>query len=589
MRGLAIAVAALALAPGTAAAKGPSSIYAFAGGCFATAGTGSLYFKATGLGTYMLQDAAGKLVGREWRAIARGGGRYAFQATPDGAWLDGSGGTRFARRTGCTPFPEAEVGATGSPHAGRNRDGTVYGYADPHLHITANLRAGGMVIYGEPFDRFGIAEALGHDTRDHGPDGSLDITGNLLRDGVPVGTHDTHGWPTFAGWPTYDTITHQQTYYVWLQRAWLAGLRLVTAQLVEDAPLCNIEPLKSHSCDETATIALEAQELRDMQDYIDAQSGGPGRGWFRIVYSSRQARRVIERGKLAVFMGVESSDPFDCPQLLGQTPCTRASVDRGIALYRRLGIRGMFLAHWVDNAFGGAALEEGAKGTFIGAMEITQTGLPFATETCPEPGQGSSCNDEGLTELGTYLVQKLMDSHMLIEVDHLSERGRLQVLAMAEQRHYPLVSSHTDTGGIWTPADLKRLYALGGFASARPDTAAKLAQDIDSFRAYAPAGRFLGVGLGTDTGGFASSPGPDPQAGAHPLGYPFRSADGKVTFTRERTGRRVFDLNRDGVAHYGLYPDLLALMRTEPGGKEATRLLFRSAEAYLRTWQRAGD
>ena len=62
----------------------------------------------------------------------------------------------------------------------------------------------------------------------------------------------------------------------------------------------------------------------------------------------------------------------------------------------------------------------------------------------------------------------------LIEMDHLSERARLQVLALAEARHYPVVSSHTNTGGIWTPSDLRRLYALGGFATARPDHAAAL-------------------------------------------------------------------------------------------------------------------
>ena len=45
------------------------------------------------------------------------------------------------------------------------------------------------------------------------------MTGNLLRTGLPFGTHDTHGWPTFAGWPINDTNTHQQIYYSWLQRA----------------------------------------------------------------------------------------------------------------------------------------------------------------------------------------------------------------------------------------------------------------------------------------------------------------------------------------------------------------------------------
>ena len=103
--------------------------------------------------------------------------------------------------------------------------GTSVGFADMHLHITANQRAGGAVIYGEPFDPYGITEALGHDADVHGPDGSGDVTGNLLRTGLPFGTHDTHGWPTFAGWPVHDTITHQQTYYVWLKRAgWRASV-----------------------------------------------------------------------------------------------------------------------------------------------------------------------------------------------------------------------------------------------------------------------------------------------------------------------------------------------------------------------------
>ena len=37
----------------------------------------------------------------------------------------------------------------------------------------------------------------------------------------------------------------------------MGGLRLVVAQTVEDEPLCKIEPRRSHSCDETATIDLE--------------------------------------------------------------------------------------------------------------------------------------------------------------------------------------------------------------------------------------------------------------------------------------------------------------------------------------------
>jgi hypothetical protein len=131
---------------------------------------------------------------------------------------------------------------------------------------------------------------------------------------------------------------------------------------------------------------------------------------------------------------------------------------------------------------------------------------------------------------------------------------------------------------VWTPSDLRRLHALGGFASARPDTAAALARDIEGLHADG----FDAVGLGTDTGGFAALPGRDPGA---TLDYPFRAYHQPgLLLDRERTGERVFDVNRDGVAHYGLMPDLLALMRRQPGGRAASALLFRSAEAYLRTW-----
>ena len=49
----------------------------------------------------------------------------------------------------------------------------------------------------------------------------------------------------------------------------------------------------------------------------------------------------------------------------------------------------------------------------------------------------------------------------------------------------------------------------------------------------------------------------------------------------------MFDLNVDGVAHYGLYPDFIADMQRTPGGDEALVYLFRSAEAYLQLWERS--
>jgi Membrane dipeptidase (Peptidase family M19) len=525
------------------------------------------------------------------------------------------------RRRGCTPFPEANVGATGRPFRGTNRKGDVVGFADMHLHITTNLRAGGAVIYGEPFDTYGISEALGHDDRTHGPDGALDVTGNLLRNGNPVGTHDTRGWPTFTGWPVHDTYTHQQTYYVWLKRAWMAGERLVVAQTVEDQPICEIEPRKTHTCDETEAVRLQIQALRGLQGYVDAQAGAKGKGWFRLVYNPRQARRVIELGRLAVLIGIESSNLFGCSEQLNQPECTRRDIDRGIRQARRLGVRSVFPMHWTDNAFGGAALEGGGRGTFINVLQAFQTGHYFRTGPCPRPGQGEEmghlepfelqvlasffpaaqplaqagmpdyppgpqCNAKGLTPLGKYLIKRLMDNHMLIEMDHMSEWARETVLRIAKRRRYPLVSSHTGTGGFWTPEQLRLLYRLGGMAAARAATARELAARIEELKAHRSKRHYCAAGLGTDTGGFAELPGPRPDAAQTPITYPFVCRVGKVKFERQRTGSRTFDLNTDGVAHYGLIADLLADMQ-QHGGAPALRSLFRSAEAYLRMWELA--
>jgi microsomal dipeptidase-like Zn-dependent dipeptidase len=505
---------------------------------------------------------------------------------------------------------------SGGAAAARTRE-PVVGLADPHLHVTADMRAGGSVISGRAFHPDGIAAALGRDSQVHGPAGALDVTGALLRGGLPP--HDTDGWPTFDGWPTYDTNTHQQVYWTWLKRMWRAGQRLVVAQTVEDEPLCEIEALRRRSCDETAAIELQVERLRQLEAYVDERSGGQGRGFIRLVESPGEARQVIGRGKLAVLIGVESSNPFGCSELQGEPQCTRADVDRGIALYRRLGIRSMFVAHWVDNAFAGAALEGGTKGAFINLMNRLHTGHWLRTGPCPLPGQGEEplsltapelyeiagsfpavgtllseaipsypagpqCNTKGLTELGEYLIRRLIRNRMLIEVDHLSERARAEVMAIARRHRYPLVSSHTGTGGPWTGRELERLQASGGVASVRPAQAPDLVANIcDLRRTRSPRYRFA-PGLGTDTGGFSTLPGP--RSGADPLRYPIRAPSGR-RLERQRTGERTFDLNADGVAHYGLFADLLADAARQPGGERAVRTLMRSAESYLRMWERA--
>jgi microsomal dipeptidase-like Zn-dependent dipeptidase len=652
---LAFLVAAFAWATPTAATA-PLTPYALANRCVRLESraarrlvtAGPFYVKPTGLGTDMLYDPGQRLLSvtahdrltrtsspgpaAQWRLAMRGG-LFTITSTADGRQLAPAGpgqlalepvGARFqiAPGHGCAAYPEAQLGAFGRPRSSVNRDGTVFGFADYHLEVTASFRAGGSVIDGEDFDPFGVTVALSAagDQREHGPDGTLDVTGNLLRSGLPVGTHDNHGWPTFAGWPTYDTYTHQQDYWRWLERVWKAGLRLIVVQTSEDAELCNIQPRRAHTCNETQSIQLQVQNLHQLQNYIDAQSGGPGRGFFQLVYTPAQARNVIERGKLAAVIGVESSNPFGCGEFQGRALCKRADIDRGLALWWRLGIRSFFPVHWVDNAFAGAAFEGGATGTFLNLLNKLQTGHYFAAERCPLPGEGEKmlsvghffpgtdpisrllngvesvalptypsnpvCNAKGLTSVGSYLIRRMIAQHFMIDVDHMSEKARESVLGIAGAARYPLISSHTGTGGEWPPRDLRRLYRLGGLASVTPDVAPALVKKLLALRSDASRRYFFGVGLGTDSGGFGALPGPRSDAASRPLRYPFRSYNG-MKFARQRTGQRVFDLNTDGVAQYGQFADLLGDAQQQARGRKALAVLFRSAEAYLEAWKRA--
>ena len=64
---------------------------------------------------------------------------------------------------------------------------------------------------------------------------------------------------------------------------------------------------------------------------------------------------------------------------------------------------------------------------------------------------------------------------------------------------------------------------------------------------------YQGVGWGADMNGFGAQGAPAQRA--EPGHLPVQVWDGKVTVGQQRSGQRVYDINVDGVAHYGLYPD----------------------------------
>ncbi|HEV2789956.1 MAG TPA: Coagulation factor 5/8 type domain-containing protein [Solirubrobacterales bacterium] len=512
--------------------------------------------------------------------------------------------------------PAAEIGldATGIPWSGSSPYAEVEGTVDGHNHVTAYEFLGGDAHCGEPWNPLGPAAAL-VDCPDHYPNGAGAVLENALY-GEPLRTHDPVGWPTFEDWPAPKSMTHEQTYYRWIERAYLGGVRIMVNDLVENVALCDVYPIKHNSCDDMTSVRLQYRRIQELEAFVDAKSGGPGRGWFRIVRDPFEARRVVNEGKLAVVLGIETSEIFGCGGSEQLPRCGREQILAGLDEIERMGVASFFPIHKFDNALGGVRFDSGAFGTAINAANFKQTGHFWQIERCQGEREDNAqdtalpheadvidaglsafmppvalpvypppphCNVLGLSPLGEFTVEQMIDRGLMIEVDHMSQKAADRALQLAERRGFSgVLSSHT-----WMDPHLRsRVYGLGGFIEPITLGPEDFIEEWRQLRAAADPRFKFGIGFGADANGFHAQP---PARGAgqpNAVTYPFKSLDGRIVFDKQVSGQRVYDVNVDGVAHYGLYPDWMEQLRLLAGQAIADDLMG-GAEAYLQTWERS--
>jgi microsomal dipeptidase-like Zn-dependent dipeptidase len=605
------------------------------------------------------------------------------------------------------------------------------GYADMHVHMFANLAHGGGVLAGEAYDATGgINAALAQDFGTNldlvksngsplpapscppylqGRCGSVLFHGDhtIFDDTVGIGTKDGTnaplGAPSFNGWPRWSSTTHQQVYYRWLERAWRGGLRLISMLAVTNEALCkSSKHLRTADCDQSMLppsaigildmfderfrfkpefrlhqvalppIERQLQAAYEFEDYLDAQSGGPGQGWFRIVRTPEDARRAIAAGKLAVVLGIEVDNPFGCKF---NGPCTTADVTTAVDKYYEKGVRHIFPVHNFDNGFGSPAAWQDA----INVGNAVSEGRWWDAENCLAQGFGfwldvvsqafidllgfggrqlptlplypngnlspvASCNTKGLSTLGDFLIETLMNKGMIIDIDHMSNRSIDRTLTHAGARKYPVVASHVqffdlyvqkfgDNAGrherMRTLTQLEWIRSVGGMVAVMlkddvQDTDRKgknvtvstyggITNDCrHSSKSWAQAYKYAvstmngPVAFGSDFNGVAGHVGPrfgSDACGDGLLGGDLterltqRRAGNKVTypfeipdfgrFDKQVTGQKVFDFNGDGLAHIGLLPDLIADLRMIGLTDADLDPLFRSAEGFIQVWERS--
>src|SRR5262249_12526 len=338
---------------------------------------------------------------------------------------------------------------------------SMSGYADMHLHLFADLAHGGGVLAGKPYDPdHGVNTALEQDftsakslikgRTDEAvtvnpagcPGWLLDSTcdrsffhgdhdifvGDTLGAGTRDGAGSNLGAPLFNGWPKWTSTTHQQAYYRWLKRAWQGGLRLTTMLAVTNEALCKTgkrdENVKYTTPDDTdpntvgcddsmASIKAQIDAAKTFETWIANYDGG----WFKIAYTPFDARKIMAQGKLAVVLGVETAELFNCKFPIHQCTlqknpenmsdggflyscadpfsrdtnsrlepreCTAQSIKDDVQALYDMGVRHVFPIHNFDNAFGGAA-------TWNNAIEVGNRIAEdhwWSTRDCSDEGYG---------------------------------------------------------------------------------------------------------------------------------------------------------------------------------------------------------
>jgi microsomal dipeptidase-like Zn-dependent dipeptidase len=208
-------------------------------------------------------------------------------------------------------------------------------------------------------------------------------------------------------------------------------------------------------------------------------------------------------------------------------------------------------------------------------------------------------------------MEALMRLGLMLDLAHMSQATVQGTLSVAERLLYPVLDSHTglrsatlvtDHERSLLETDARRLAALGGVIGL--GTVGDSSSDplLGWANEYSNARRVLGgrgVALGTDFNGLERQMATLGRTVSYPLTAASRRAPRWARTTTPSLGQatlgpRRFDASTDGLAQYGMLPELFEALEAVPSNARTGRLagtqivdaLFRSAEEVIQFWER---
>lgn len=462
-----------------------------------------------------------------------------------------------------------------------------------------------------------IEEALGTCQATHGNWNFIqNPCGNLIRNFVikqfdkTNKTNNSHiekkatGYPNFVQWPKYNDILHQQMWIEWIRRAYDGGLRMIVALAVNNLALAvGLQP-NDNIYDDKTSIDLQIKEIKSFAlRHSD---------WMEVAYSSTDMRHIIGDDKFAIIIGTEYDDIGNF--MFNKIKPTKEQIQNEIQRLYDSGVRYMFPVHVTDNLLGGTSLyepaffvanryqfgkwaemecateESGVTHNFTASslidnvitnilnnVQLALVGGKLGSQEIPACKFGH-INKRGLQKLGEYAIKKMMNLHIIIDIDHMSRHTTDSVIELTN--NYPLMSGHTsyptkkDNFEINKNVNYyKNIASRGGMAGI------KIGHDLKTTinDARKIANLKVPLAIGSDLNGYVTlNPPPPPDKSL--VIY-------STSFPQLTTGKKTFDYNTEGMVNIGLYPDFLRAM-VASGGKDVVKNLFSGAENFARMWSK---
>jgi microsomal dipeptidase-like Zn-dependent dipeptidase len=459
-------------------------------------------------------------------------------------------------------------------------------------------------------------------------------------DRIGGAAHTASGPPGYSSWPNARSVVHQQMHITAIRRAYEGGVRLMFASATDNQTLSmmwhrNYDYFGNPRPAVDATYDLESAK-RQIRFIRDLAASNPT--WMQIVETPAQARRAILSGRLAIVLSLEL-DSLTLEQ---------------VRSLRALGVRHVIPVHFADNSFGGTAITgvggdpSGGDSNIFNTANWFLNGRFFAIEgdstiqyrlghpqalhyhrddalkggavepiAIPDPDYAAlgyarvTQGHRNARRASLPQIRELMRLGMMIDVAHMSQATMADVLDEANRKSYPIMNSHTGLRadgvlGLDERAMLESHAAsiarLGGVIGMGTATRSEGARVLEAWlRDYSHMHTLLGhrgIALGTDLNGLQSQLASTVVASRYPIDVASRRApEWARSSTRPlaayRMGSRTFEGSRDGLAHYGMLPELFQALESVPAdpatgrlsGTEVVDALFRSAEDALIYWE----